>query len=51
METDKVQELETDKVEGLETDKVQDLDGQEVPVDVPEDVSEADARNFSTYGW
>jgi hypothetical protein len=34
----------------METDEVQESNGQEVPVQSPEDVSETDAWKFSSYG-
>jgi len=33
----------------MEKDKVQELDGQEVPMQSPEDVSETDAWKFTSY--
>jgi len=33
----------------MEKDKVQESDGQELPVQSPEDVSETDAWKFSSY--
>ena len=33
----------------MEPDKFQESKGQEVPVHVPEDVSETDAKKLSTY--